>query len=70
MRRVQDVLAGLAPTVVGLVLSAAALLAPGALHGFPAVILAITAWILLLRIRCHPAVVISLGALAGMAHLV
>jgi chromate transporter len=70
MRRVQDVLAGLAPTVVGLVLSAAALLAPGALHGFPAVILALMAWILLLRIRCHPAIVISLGALAGLLHLV
>jgi chromate transporter len=70
MRRVQDTLAGLSPTVVGLVLSAAALLAPGALHGFSAVILAITAWFLLLRLRWHPAIVIGLGALAGMAHLV
>ena len=68
--RAKDLLAGLSPVVVGLILGAALLLAKGAIHGFPGVMLAILALILLLRFRWHPAFVLGLGALAGAVGLV
>ena len=67
MHHAQNLLAGLTPTVVGLVLGAALLLAPGALHGLPGFALFGVALVLLLRFRWHPAFVLGLGAVVGMA---
>jgi chromate transporter len=66
----QNLLAGLAPTVVGLILGAAVLLAPGALHGWTNAVLFGLALLLLIRFRWHPAFVLGLGALAGVAGFV
>lgn len=66
LHQVQNLLAGLAPTVVGLILGAAVLLAPGALHGLGGWALFIGSLVLLLRFRWHPAFVLGLGALAGV----
>lgn len=63
--RAQALLAGLSPMVVGLILGAALLLAPGAIHGFPGILLALLALVLLLRFRWHPAAALALGAAAG-----
>jgi chromate transporter len=63
--RAQDLLSGLSPVVVGLILGAALLLAPGAIHGFPGILLALLALVLLLRFRWHPAAALALGAAAG-----
>lgn len=63
--RAQDLLAGLSPVVVGLILGAALLLAKGAIHGFPGILLGLLALVLLLRFRWHPAFVLALGAAAG-----
>jgi len=66
LRYAQDMLAGLSPAMVGLILGAAILLAPGAIHGLPSLTLFVGALILLLRFRWHPSFVIALGALVGM----
>jgi len=66
LRRVQDLLSGLVPVMVGLILGAALLLAPGALHGLPGVGLFALALLLLVRWRWHPAFVLALGASMGM----
>ena len=66
LHQVQNLLAGLAPTVVGLILGAAALLAPGALHGLGGWVLFLGSLVLLLRFRWHPAFVLGVGALAGV----
>jgi len=63
----QNLLAGLTPTVVGLILGAALLLAPGALRGLPGFALFGVALLLLLRFHWHPAFVLGLGALVGVA---
>ncbi len=63
--RAQDLLAGLSPVVVGLILGAALLLVRGAIHGFPGILVALLALLLLLRFRWHPAFVLVLGAAAG-----
>lgn len=63
--RAQDLLAGLSPVVVGLILGAALLLAPGAIHGFPGILLGLLALLLLVRFRWHPAFALTLGAAAG-----
>jgi chromate transporter len=70
LSRAQDLLAGLSPVVVGLILGAAVLLAPGALHGVGGLVLGLLALVLLLRFRWHPAFVLGLGALAGGLGLV
>jgi len=67
---VRDLLAGLSPAVVGLVLGAALLLAPGALIGPAAWGMCALALALLLRWRWHPGFVLALGALAGIAGVV
>jgi chromate transporter len=67
LHHAQNLLAGLTPTVVGLILGAALLLAPGALHALPGFALFGVALLLLLRFRWHPAFVLGLGALAGVA---
>jgi chromate transporter len=63
--RAQDLLAGLSPMVVGLILGTALLLAKGAIHGFPGVMLGFLALVLLLRFHWHPALALAMGAAAG-----
>jgi chromate transporter len=70
LRQAQNLLAGLTPVVVGLILGAAVLLAPGAIQHWPGVVLFALALLLLLRWRWHPAFVLGLGALAGAAGFV
>jgi chromate transporter len=64
-KRAQDFLAGVTPAVVGLVLGAAVLLAPGSLPSLGAVALAGVALALLVRFRWHPAFVLAVGAALG-----
>lgn len=70
LSRAQDLLAGLSPVVVGLILGAAVLLAPGALHGVGGICLCALALLLLLRFQWHPAFVLGLGALGGILGVV
>ena len=69
-RRAQDFLAGVTPAVVGLVVGAAVLLAPGALHGVPGWGLMVLSVILLTRLKWHPAIALAIGAALGAAGLV
>ncbi len=62
-------LAGIVPAVVGLVLSAGIVLAPGTLHSWRGYIFAALALLVLIRWRLHPALVLATGALAGVAGL-
>lgn len=62
---VRDLLSGLAPAMVGLILGAGLLLAKGALHGWQGPALAVAALVLLQRFRWHPAVVLGIGAVLG-----
>ena len=68
--RVQDFLAGVTPAVVGLVVSAAVLLAPGTLHGLAGWCLMAAALMLLVRFRWHPAWVLTIGAVLGAIGVV
>jgi chromate transporter len=68
--RVQDFLAGVTPAVVGMVVSAAVLLTPGALHGFAGWALLATAFLLLARFHWHPAWLLAAGAALGAAGIV
>ena len=70
LHHAQNLLAGLTPSMVGLILGAAILLAPGAMHGIPAFILFTVALVILLWFRWHPAFVLGLGAIAGVAGLI
>ncbi|MDA8156687.1 MAG: chromate efflux transporter [Actinomycetota bacterium] len=63
--RVKDFLGGIAPAVVGMVMSAAVLLAPGTLHGAAAWGLMAIALALLARFQWHPAFVLAIGAVLG-----
>jgi chromate transporter len=64
--RVQDFLSGVTPAVVGMVVSAAVMLIPGALHGLPAWGLAALAFLLLVRFQWHPVWPLAIGAFLGM----
>ena len=68
-RRVKDFLAGIVPAVVGMIIAAALLLAPDNLHlRHPvSLILAALSLIALVRWKWHPAILIGLGAIAGLA---
>ncbi len=68
--RVQDFLAGVAAAVVGMVVSAAFLLAPGILHDFAGWCLMAAAMVLLLRLQWHPAWVLAMGAALGAIGIV
>jgi chromate transporter len=70
IRRVQDFLGGVTPAVVGMVVSAAVLLAPGALHGLVAMGFVVIALLLLLRFQWHPAWVLAIGAILGATRIV
>jgi len=70
LRHAQNILAGLTPTMVGLILGAALLLGPGAIRGLPGFTLFAAALLILLRFRWHPAFVLGLGAIAGVAGLI
>lgn len=65
LHQAQNLLAGLTPVVVGLILGAAVLLVSGAIHHWQGVALFALVLLLLLRWRWHPAFVLGLGALAG-----
>ena len=64
-QRFQDFLAGVTPAVVGLVVSAAVLLAPGALRGWGAWGLMIFSLFLLTRLKWHPVWVLTIGSIIG-----
>jgi chromate transporter len=68
--RVQDFLAGVAPAVVGVVVSAAVLLAPGTLHGPAGWGLMAIGLLLLARFQWHSAPVLAIGAILGAIGLV
>jgi len=65
--RAKDFLAGVTPTVVGLVASAALLLWPSSVASWRAAVLMIVALALLVRFKWHPAFVLAVGA--GLATL-
>jgi chromate transporter len=64
-RRAQDFLAGVTPAVVGLVVGAAVVLAPGSIPSLRALGFAGLALVLLTRFKWHPAFVLALGAVLG-----
>ncbi len=68
-KETQAFLAGVAPAVIGLVLSTAVLLATGTLHSWRAFAFAGLVLLLLIRWRLHPALILALGAMAGAAGL-
>ncbi len=70
LHHAQNLLAGLTPAVVGMVIGAAVILAPGVLHGLSGFTLSTLALVLLLRFRWHPAFVLGMGALAGLSGIV
>jgi chromate transporter len=65
--RAKDFLAGVTPTVVGLVASAALLLWPSSIASWRAAVLMLVALALLVRFKWHPAFVLAVGA--GVAAL-
>ncbi len=69
-RRAQDFLAGVTPAVVGLVVGAALLLAPGSIPSLKALLFAGLALLLLTRFKWHPAFVLAMGAALGTLHWV
>ncbi len=68
--RAYDFLAGVAPAVVGLVASAALVLWPSAILSWRALVLAAVAFLLLVRFRWPPVLVLALGAALAAAGLV
>jgi chromate transporter len=68
--RVQDFLAGVTPAVVGMVVSAAVVRAPGAHRGFASGGLLAISFLLLVRFRWHPAWVLAVGAVLGAVGVV
>ncbi|HSB80948.1 MAG TPA: chromate efflux transporter [Candidatus Methylomirabilis sp.] len=66
--RAQDFLSGVTPAVVGLVLGAALLLAPGGIPSVKALLFAGLTLVLLTRFAWPPAFVLALGALSGLVH--
>ncbi|MGC8722427.1 MAG: chromate efflux transporter [Acidobacteriota bacterium] len=65
--RFEDFLAGVSPAVAGLIVGAAFLLGPSALHGLPGWALMALALVLLLRFKVHPVFPLAAGALLGAA---
>ncbi len=63
--RFEDFLAGVSPAVAGLIVGAAFLLGPSALHGLPGWVLMALALVLLLRFKVHPVFPLAAGALLG-----
>jgi chromate transporter len=69
-RRFHDFLAGVTPAVVGLVISAAVLLAPGAFRDIAGWGLMVCSLLLLVRLQWHPAWVLAIGAILGAVGVV
>ena len=69
-RHVKDFLSGVTPAVVGMVVSAAVLLAPATLHGPAGWGLMAIALLLLIRLQWHPAFVLAIGAVLGVTGVV
>ena len=63
--RFSDFLAGVSPAVTGLVVGAAAILSPSALHGLPSWGLMALTLVLLLKFKAHPVFPLAAGALLG-----
>jgi chromate transporter len=68
--RFQNFMAGVTPAVVGLVVSASVLLAPGAFHGIAGWGLSVVALLILIRFQWHPAWVLAIGAILGIVGIV
>ena len=68
--RIKDALSGLAVVVVALVMSAALRLAPAALHSASAIAVCAVSLLLIIRAGAHPALVLALGAAAGIVGIV
>jgi chromate transporter len=68
--RIKNFMAGVTPAVVGMVVSAAMLLAPGILHGPAGWGLMAMSLLLLSRLRWHPAWVLAVGSALGAAGFV
>ena len=69
-RYFKDFMGGVTPAVVGMVVGAAVLLAPGVLHGLAGWVLLALALLLLARFQWHPAWVLAIGAALGTAGVV
>ena len=69
-RHIKDFLSGVTPAVVGMVVSAAVLLAPATLHGPAGWGLMAIALLLLVRFQWHPAFVLGIGAILGVVDVV
>ncbi len=69
-QRFQDFLSGVTPAVVGLIVSAAVLLAPGALRDPAGWGLMIFSLFLLIRLKWHPVWVLTIGSIIGAVGLV
>jgi chromate transporter len=69
-RYFKDFMGGVTPAVVGMVVGAAVLLAPGVLHGLAGWVLLAIALLLLARFQWHPAWVLAIGAALGTAGAV
>jgi chromate transporter len=67
--RFEDFLSGVSPAVAGLIVGAAALLGPSALHGAPAWGLMALALLLLLKFKVHPVFPLAVGAILGASGL-
>ena len=65
--RFEDFLAGVSPAVAGLIVGAAFLLGPSALHGLAGWSLMALALVMLLRFKVHPVVPLAVGAMLGAA---
>jgi len=63
--RFEDFLAGVSPAVAGLIVGAAFLLGPSALHGTPGWALMAFTLLLLLKFKAHPVIPLALGAFLG-----
>ena len=69
-RYFKDFMGGVTPAVVGMVVGAAVLLAPGILHGLAGWGLLAIAVLLLARFQWHPAWVLAIGAVLGVTGIV
>jgi chromate transport protein ChrA len=67
--RFEDFLSGVSPAVAGLIVGAAALLGPLALHGTPAWGLMALALLLLLKFKVHPVFPLAVWAILGASGL-
>jgi chromate transporter len=68
-KETQTFLAGVIPAIVGLIVSTAIVLATATLHSWRAFTFAGFAFLILIRWKLHPVVLLAVGALAGSAGI-